>query len=81
LVEFLAVSGFREPVHGLHTYPSWRPQRNIDHILVSPSIQVLDVEVLNYPFSDHLPIAMTVALPEKVDLESHRIAWSNVVTA
>jgi len=52
-----------EPVHGLHTFPSWRPRRNIDHILVSASIQVDSVRVLNYTISDHLPIAMDVTLP------------------
>jgi len=62
-LRFLHRSGLREPVHGLHTYPSWRPQRNIDHILVSPTIRVEDLQVLDYPFSDHLPIAMEVSLP------------------
>ena len=52
----------REPIHGLHTFPSWRPYRNIDHILVSPTLHVERVRALNYPFSDHLPIAMEVSL-------------------
>jgi endonuclease/exonuclease/phosphatase family metal-dependent hydrolase len=59
-------TGLCEPMHGLHTFPSWRPHRNIDHILVSPSIQVKRVRALNYPFSDHLPIAMEVVLPEQL---------------
>src|SRR3989344_1358304 len=50
----------REPVHGLHTFPSWRPARNIDHILVSPTLQVENVSVLNHAISDHLPIMMDV---------------------
>ncbi len=66
---FLRASGLSEPTHGLHTYPSWRPQRNIDHILVSPSIDVRDVRVLNYPLSDHLPIAMEVNLPAGLRVE------------
>lgn len=52
----------REPIHGLYTFPSWRPYRNIDHILVSPTLHVERVRALNYPFSDHLPIAMEVSL-------------------
>lgn len=52
-----------EPIHGLYTFPSWRPRRNIDHILVSASIQVDSVRVLNYTISDHLPIAMDITLP------------------
>jgi endonuclease/exonuclease/phosphatase family metal-dependent hydrolase len=59
-----------EPIHGLYTFPSWRPRRNIDHILVSASIQVDSVRVLNYTISDHLPIAMDITLPPEVALSS-----------
>jgi endonuclease/exonuclease/phosphatase family metal-dependent hydrolase len=59
----------REPVHGLHTFPSWRPERNIDHILVSPSLTVNHTRVLPHPISDHLPIEMEVVLPAEVVLE------------
>lgn len=52
-----------EPIHGLYTFPSWRPRRNIDHILVSAPIQVDSVRVLNHTISDHLPIAMDITLP------------------
>ncbi|MCK5091036.1 MAG: endonuclease/exonuclease/phosphatase family protein [Gammaproteobacteria bacterium] len=57
-----------EPVHDLHTFPSWAPERNIDHILVSPSLKVESIHVLNHTFSDHLPIAMDVILPDTVRL-------------
>lgn len=52
-----------EPPHHLPTFPSWRPSRNLDQILVSPSLRVERIEALNYPFSDHLPIVMEVTLP------------------
>ncbi len=55
-----------EPAPGLCTFPSWRPDRQLDHILVSPSITVERVEVLDCAFSDHLPLAMQVRLPEAV---------------
>ena len=55
-----------EPAPGLHTFPSWRPTRQLDHILVSPSIQVEKVTVLTHTYSDHLPIAMEVIVPEEV---------------
>lgn len=58
----------REPIHGMHTWPSWRPNRNIDHILVTPTVQVDRVRVLDFPVSDHLPIAMDVTLQEGVKL-------------
>ena len=73
LAGFIRRAGFREPVHDLHTFPSWRPAQNIDHILVSPSIKVHEVSVLNYAISDHLPIAMEVSLPVEVDLSSHSV--------
>ncbi|SOB77709.1 Metal-dependent hydrolase, endonuclease/exonuclease/phosphatase family [Marinobacter sp. LV10R510-11A] len=47
-----------------HSFPSWRPEKALDHILVSPSLQVSRAEVVNYPMSDHLPIALDIALPD-----------------
>ncbi|TBW58833.1 EEP domain-containing protein [Marinobacter halodurans] len=46
-----------------HSFPSWRPERALDHILVSPSLEIRRAEVINHPVSDHLPIAMDIALP------------------
>lgn len=63
-----------EPIHDLHTFPSWRPQLNIDHILVSPSLKVLSTTVLDYPLSDHLPVTMQIALPEDIQLVTERAA-------
>lgn len=63
-------AGLSEPVHGLHTFPSWRPRRNIDHILVSSSIAVRNVNVLHCTISDHLPIAMEITLPSDIALGS-----------
>lgn len=47
-----------------HSFPSWRPEKALDHILVSPSLQIRRAEVISYPVSDHLPIAMDIALPK-----------------
>lgn len=65
---FLDRARLREPVHGLHTFPSWRPQRSLDHILVSPTLEVARVHVLNHAISDHLPIAMEVLLPSEIGM-------------
>lgn len=73
LAVLLEVVGLHEPAPGLHTFPSWRPDRQLDHILVSRSIEVERVEVLNYTFSDHLPIVMEARLPEAV-----RLPWETV---
>jgi endonuclease/exonuclease/phosphatase family metal-dependent hydrolase len=45
------------------TYPSWRPRRNIDHVLVSEPIPVHSVQVIDKPISDHLPLAVELDLP------------------
>lgn len=47
-----------------HSFPSWRPEKALDHILVSPSLEIRRAEVVSYPVSDHLPIAMDIALPK-----------------
>jgi len=58
----------REPLEELHTFPSWRPIRNIDHILVTPTLNVKEAHVLNHSISDHLPIAMEIELPKGVHI-------------
>ncbi|TLX54818.1 EEP domain-containing protein [Stutzerimonas nosocomialis] len=45
------------------TFPSWRPQRCLDHILLSPSLALERFEVLAQPISDHLPVAVEIRLP------------------
>lgn len=49
-------------VHDAPTWPSWRPARSLDHILVSPGIDVLCASVLEERLSDHLPVAVDVRL-------------------
>ncbi|MDQ2695727.1 MAG: endonuclease/exonuclease/phosphatase family protein [Pseudomonadota bacterium] len=62
----LRSAGLCEPLPGLNTFPSWRPTRQLDHILVSPSISVEKVAVLSHTYSDHLPIAMQIIVPGQV---------------
>lgn len=52
------------------TFPSWRPQRCLDHILLSPSLTLERVRVLPKPISDHLPVAVEIRLPEHLDQSS-----------
>lgn len=61
-------TSLHEPTEELQTFPSWRPNRCIDHILVTPSLEVAQCHVLAHSFSDHLPIAMEVLLPESIGL-------------
>jgi endonuclease/exonuclease/phosphatase family metal-dependent hydrolase len=66
---FLDDTGLRVPgAAALPTYPAWKPQRSIDHILLSESLQALRYEVPDIRLSDHLPIVVDVALPERLRL-------------
>ena len=38
------------------TQPTWHPKRRLDYVLVSAPIKVKKYHVLNYPFSDHMPL-------------------------
>ncbi|EKT4467780.1 endonuclease/exonuclease/phosphatase family protein [Pseudomonas putida] len=52
------------------TFPSWRPQRCLDHILLSPSLALERVEVLAQPISDHLPVAVEIRLPDALTVDT-----------
>ena len=47
-----------------HTFPSWRPEKALFHILISRNLLVKRAEVITFPVSDHLPIALEFSLPE-----------------
>ena len=57
-----------QPMEETFTFPSWRPQHHIDHILVTSKLKVSEARVLNFPCSDHLPIMMEVIVPRDVEL-------------
>jgi endonuclease/exonuclease/phosphatase family metal-dependent hydrolase len=52
-----------DPVREIKTFPSWRPHKMLDHILVTPELEVGNLQVLDFACSDHLPIAMEIRLP------------------
>jgi endonuclease/exonuclease/phosphatase family metal-dependent hydrolase len=54
------------PPEATLTFPSWHPQRAIDHILISSEIQLERVWTLAAAFSDHLPLAAEIKLPTAV---------------
>lgn len=58
----------RAPALTLNTYPSWQPRRDLDHILVTPSLTMEHAAVIDQPLSDHLPVALEVTLPPGLDL-------------
>ncbi|KFI21743.1 endonuclease/exonuclease/phosphatase family protein [Nitrosococcus oceani] len=67
----LRKTGLKAPVTKIATYPSWRPKRHIDHILVSPSLEVIQVGALAHAVSDHLPLATEILVPAEIGL------WGN----
>lgn len=67
----MARTRLRFPERGMSTFPSWQPQRHLDHILVSESLHVHNTHVLHCSVSDHLPIAMEVVVPQDVHLTAN----------
>lgn len=65
---FRDAAGLSEPVPGLRTFPSWKPTRQLDHILVSQDIPVHSVKVLPQRYSDHLPIEIQLDIPADVQM-------------
>lgn len=59
-------SGLLAAHWGQNTFPSWRPKRCLDHILISPSLIVNRFGVVNTPITDHLPVAVEIQLPGSV---------------
>lgn len=57
------------PTESLKTFPSWRPNRKYDHILVSETLQLRRTNVLAHTHSDHLPISVQIELPEGIFLQ------------
>lgn len=66
--EFRETLALQAPTLGLPTYPSWQPQRAIDHILVSKSLSATAAQVLAVTYSDHCPVSLEIDLPERVFL-------------
>lgn len=64
----LRARGFRGPETILHSFPSWRPRRQLDHVLVTPGFEILSAEVTPFGWSDHLPVSVEIALPGGVKL-------------
>lgn len=49
------------------TYPSWSPEKHLDHILVSEGLRVRQTEVLlDCQLSDHLPVETEIWVPDAV---------------
>ena len=45
------------------SFPSWGPTRQIDHILVSDSLKIVQTQSVQAAYSDHLAVAMELDVP------------------
>lgn len=52
------------PERPIPTFPAWRPQRAIDHLLVTPALTVAEMQALPAAQSDHLALSATLDIPE-----------------
>jgi len=52
------------PECAVHTFPSWKPQRAIDHILVSGSLRCEGLRAVPAAYSDHLALSLNLEVPE-----------------
>lgn len=68
MLRFIQRSGVQLDPEQAPSFPSWRPRRAIDYILASPSLALQDLRPLDYPYSDHLPMAATLELPSPLQL-------------
>jgi len=56
---FLAATGLKNAnINRLPTYPSKNPHRHLDFILYSKGIEIVDFQVPQVTFSDHLPLVV-----------------------
>ena len=53
------------PSASVLTFPSWKPQRAIDHMLVTPALQVNAMQAVPAAQSDHLALSVELDVPER----------------
>jgi endonuclease/exonuclease/phosphatase family metal-dependent hydrolase len=51
------------PAAAVHTFPSWRPQRAIDHILVGDGLACSGLRAVQAAWSDHLALSVDLDIP------------------
>jgi len=68
-----AKSSLVPPEQATPTFPSWKPRRALDHILTSEKIHLDKVWALPQAFSDHLPLAAEIRLPNHIAPRPHRL--------
>jgi endonuclease/exonuclease/phosphatase family metal-dependent hydrolase len=59
-------TALQPPRSHVPTFPSWKPQRAIDHILVSAALEAAHAHAMPAANSDHLALALEIEVPELV---------------
>jgi endonuclease/exonuclease/phosphatase family metal-dependent hydrolase len=54
---------WRRVIRG-RTWPAFRPHSQLDHMLVTPSVSIVDARIAEQTRSDHLPVRVTLALAQ-----------------
>ena len=57
-------TSLQPPASCVPTFPSWRPQKAIDHILVSAPLALQGMRALPAALSDHLALSIELDVPE-----------------
>ena len=57
-------TSLQPPSCAVHTFPSWRPQKAIDHILVTSNLKAAGMKALPAAFSDHLALSTELHVPD-----------------
>ncbi len=52
------------PSHVVPTFPSWRPQRAIDHILIGDGLRCSEMKAMPAALSDHLALSLQLDVPD-----------------
>lgn len=52
------------PLHKLATFPSWKPERAIDHMLITPPLSIAAIQAVPAALSDHLALSVQLDIPE-----------------
>jgi endonuclease/exonuclease/phosphatase family metal-dependent hydrolase len=68
LSEFCERLDLNTPTQDMASYPSWQPQRAIDHILVSKHLKTDAARVLPLALSDHCPVALQLTIPDDIPM-------------
>ena len=62
--QLYARTRLQPPLSCVPTFPSWRPQRAIDHMLVTPALTVQAMQAMPAAQSDHLALSVDLDVPE-----------------